>query len=188
MVPRVIGSAVAERGRVVMLARVADRAGGRKDAVTAMLVPGAGIFGATALHEDRERLNMPPGRSLQRSSPMDKFVAKANIEHYRRKLAQETDETSLVSVAKGKIVWQNRHFQGFRRQVLLANGRRNVSHLRDDSPPHRTVCRCRPLPDGQRRGWPWPGGSRLVELSRGAASGAADELCRSRTAAAGRAA
>jgi hypothetical protein len=24
---------------------------------------------------------------------MDKFVAKANIEHFRRKLAQETDET-----------------------------------------------------------------------------------------------
>ncbi len=94
----------------------------------------------------------------------------------------------LVSVAKGKIAWQNGHFQGFRRQVLLANGRRDVSHLRDNSPPHRTVCRCRPLPDGQRRGWAWPGGSRLAELSRGAAAGAADELCRSRTAAAGRAA
>jgi hypothetical protein len=36
MLPRVIGSAVAERGRVVMLARVADRSGGWKDAVTAM--------------------------------------------------------------------------------------------------------------------------------------------------------
>src|SRR5580698_6453962 len=29
----------------------------------------------------------------------------------------------LVSVAEGKIAWQNGHFQGFRRQVLLANGR-----------------------------------------------------------------
>jgi hypothetical protein len=100
MLRRVIGSAVAERGRVVMLARVADRAGGRKDAVTAMLVPGAGIFGATALHEDRERLNMPQGRSLRRSIPMDKFVAKANIEHYRRKLARETDETKRQVLAR----------------------------------------------------------------------------------------
>jgi hypothetical protein len=28
---------------------------------------------------------------------MDKFVAKANIEHYRRKMAQETDETKTAS-------------------------------------------------------------------------------------------
>ena len=30
---------------------------------------------------------------------MDKFVAKANIEHYRRKLAQETDETKRQVLA-----------------------------------------------------------------------------------------
>ena len=39
----------------------------------------------------------------------------------------------------------------FRRQVLLAKVRRDVSHLRDDSPPHRTACQWRPLLDGQRR-------------------------------------
>ena len=44
-----------------------------------------------------------------------------------------------------------------------------------------------PLLDGQRN-WFAAGGSRLAELSRVAAGGAADELCRSRTAAAGRAA
>ena len=31
---------------------------------------------------------------------MDKFVAKANIEHYRRKLAQETDETKRQVLAR----------------------------------------------------------------------------------------
>src|SRR5262245_6247576 len=93
---------------------------------------------------------------------------------------------SLVSVAKGKIVRQNRHFQRFSSANLLANVRRDVSHLRDDSPPHRTACR-RPL-DWERSGSPAVGISAFAELNRGAASGAADELCRSRTAAAGRAA
>jgi hypothetical protein len=31
---------------------------------------------------------------------MDKFVARANIEHYRRKLAQETDETKRQVLAR----------------------------------------------------------------------------------------
>jgi hypothetical protein len=31
---------------------------------------------------------------------MDKFVAKANIEHYRRTLAQETDETKRQVLAR----------------------------------------------------------------------------------------
>jgi hypothetical protein len=73
-------------------------------------------------------------------------------------------------------------------KFLLANVRRDVSHLRDDSPPHRTACQCRPLLDGQRRIGPAAGGSQLRELSRGAAGDAADEFCRSRTATAGRAA
>ena len=34
------------------------------------------------------------------ASAMDKFVAKANIEHYRRKLAQETDETKRQVLAR----------------------------------------------------------------------------------------
>src|SRR5271157_1381477 len=93
----------------------------------------------------------------------------------------------LVSVAKGKIDGRIGIFGVFRQQVLLASGRRDVSHLRDDSPPHRRVCRYRGLV-GERSGSPAAGGSRLGELSRGAAGGAADELCRSRTAAAGRAA
>jgi hypothetical protein len=31
---------------------------------------------------------------------MDKFVAKANVEHYRRKLVQETDETKRQVLAR----------------------------------------------------------------------------------------
>ena len=31
---------------------------------------------------------------------MDKFVAKANIEHHRRKLAQKTDETKRQALAR----------------------------------------------------------------------------------------
>src|SRR5580704_7665143 len=94
----------------------------------------------------------------------------------------------LVSVAKGRIVRWNGHFRRFfAGKFLLARSRRDVSHLRDDSPPHWTACQCHPLLDGQRN-WPAAGGSRLAELSRGAAGDAADELCRSRTAAAGRAA
>ncbi len=31
---------------------------------------------------------------------MDKFVAKANIEHFRRKLAAETDETKRQALAR----------------------------------------------------------------------------------------
>jgi hypothetical protein len=31
---------------------------------------------------------------------VDKFVAKANIEHYRKKLAQETDETKRQALAR----------------------------------------------------------------------------------------
>jgi TnpA family transposase len=31
---------------------------------------------------------------------MDKFVAKANIEHYRRKLAEETDDTKRQTLAR----------------------------------------------------------------------------------------
>jgi hypothetical protein len=31
---------------------------------------------------------------------MDKFVAKANIEHYRMKLAQETDETRRQALTR----------------------------------------------------------------------------------------
>ena len=93
----------------------------------------------------------------------------------------------LVSVAKGKIVRRNLHFRRFSGQVLLASKKRDVSHLRDDS-LHRTACLCRPLLDGQRSVRPAAGVFQLAELSRGAAGNAADELCGSRTAAAGRAA
>jgi hypothetical protein len=31
---------------------------------------------------------------------MDKFVAKANIEHYKKKLSQETDETKRQALAR----------------------------------------------------------------------------------------
>src|SRR5215470_10594147 len=98
-----------------------------------------------------------------------------------------TTETRLVSVAKGKIVRRNLHYRRFSGQVLLASKKRDVSHLRDDS-LHRTACLCRPLLDGQRSVRPAAGVFQLAELSRGAAGNAADELCGSRTAAAGRAA
>jgi hypothetical protein len=32
--------------------------------------------------------------------PMDKFVARANIEHFRRKLAAETDETKRQALVR----------------------------------------------------------------------------------------
>ena len=36
----------------------------------------------------------------ERTPIMDKFVAKANIEHYRRKLAAETNETKREALAR----------------------------------------------------------------------------------------
>jgi hypothetical protein len=46
-------------------------------------------------------------------------------------------QASLVSVAKGKIVRWNGHLRRFFvGKFLLARSRRDVSHLRDDSPPH----------------------------------------------------
>jgi hypothetical protein len=94
----------------------------------------------------------------------------------------------LASVANCKIVRQNRHFQRSSAANFACRREARCLSFEDDSPPRRTACRCRPLLDGQRSGWPSAGGSRLAELSRGAGDGAADELCGSRTAAAGRAA
>jgi hypothetical protein len=48
----------------------------------------------------------------------------------------------------------DRCFQVFRGQVLLVGVRRDDLSFGDDLPPHRTACRCRPLPDGQRSGQP----------------------------------
>jgi hypothetical protein len=39
---------------------------------------------------------------------------------------------------------------------LLASVRRDISHLRDDSPTHWTACQCHPLLDGQRNLPPQP--------------------------------
>jgi hypothetical protein len=97
-------------------------------------------------------------------------------------------KASLVSVANCKIVRQNRHFQRSSAANFACRREARCLSFEDDSPPRRAACRCRPLLDGQRSGWPSAGGSRLAELSRGAGDGAADELCGSRTAAAGRAA
>jgi hypothetical protein len=94
---------------------------------------------------------------------------------------------SLVSVANCKILRQNRRFQRSSAADFACRREARCLSFEDDSPPRRTACRCRPLPDGQRS-WPSAGGSRLAELSRGAGDGSADELCGSRTATAGRAA
>jgi hypothetical protein len=52
---------------------------------------------------------------------MDKFVAKANIEHYRKKLAQETDETKRQVLAR-----------------LLAEEEAKLASVTDDSQKKRS--------------------------------------------------
>ena len=52
-----------------------------------------GKFGDATLHEDLRRLKMPQRARPSKDAAMDKFVAKANIEHYRERLAQETDDS-----------------------------------------------------------------------------------------------